>query len=49
MNYTKITIPTSTLTKKQAKILDGARFLIHEFELDDENFRIRFREELEKK
>lgn len=48
MNYEKLQFNLNAY-KETGEILDGARFLIHEFELDDENFLgFGFREELEK-
>lgn len=48
MNYEKLQFNLNAY-KETGKILDGARFVIHEFELDDENFLgFGFREELEK-
>ena len=48
MNYEQLQFNLNAY-KETGEILDGARFLIHEFELDDENFLgFGFREELEK-
>ena len=48
MNYEKLQFNLNAY-KETGEILDGARFLIHKFELDDENFLgFGFREELEK-
>lgn len=48
MNYEKLQFNLNAY-KETGEILDGARFLIHEFGLDDENFAgFGFREELEK-
>ncbi|WP_333850776.1 hypothetical protein [Epilithonimonas sp.] len=48
MNYEQLQFNLNAY-KETGEILDAARFLIHEFELDDENFLgFGFREELEK-
>jgi hypothetical protein len=48
MNYEKLQFNLNAY-KQTGEILDAARFLIHEFELDDENFLgFGFRDELEK-
>ncbi len=48
MNYEKLQFNLNAY-KQTGGILDAARFLIHEFDLDDENFAgFGFREELEK-
>lgn len=48
MNYEKLQFNLNAY-KQTGEILDAARFLIHEFDLDDENFAgFGFREELEK-
>lgn len=48
MNYEKLQFNLNAY-KETGEILDAARFLIHEFDLDDENFLgFGFREELEK-
>ncbi len=48
MNYEKLQFNLNAY-KETGEILDAARFLIHQFDLDDENFLgFGFREELEK-
>ena len=48
MNYEKLQFNLNAY-KETGEILDGAKFLIHQFDLDDENFAgFGFRDELEK-